>query len=279
MKVNLSIIIPTLNEEVNIDNFLSLYVSQTKRVNEIIIVDANSTDKTRLVVLSYMVNNPEIKFYSIDKKGTSVARNYGLDKATSSHVCFMDADWKFLNNYFIEVIEPLLLDKTSHVIVTNEKPITYQNIRKYIYLKDKNVSFMLIPKGCCPRWNENLGFGEDRVFFKDIFKIGRTKFFFTDSEIPLSRADGDMNLEKFYKRYVWYGKTIHDYVLETNDYKMFIGHMIYLFSIIPPIFLIPFLRGFINGLKNIKYGYDVPFGMGLLELVVVFGLITSLVRN
>lgn len=275
--MKLSCIVPTLNEEVNVKKFLERYLTQTKKFHELIFVDGNSKDKTREIIQEYIENNPEIKLVICEKKGLPAARNCGLDNSTGDYITTFDADWSFLNEKALEKIYFEINNKDPvYVIgVRNKIKSNYKGIRKYIYLKDKNVGFRIIKKELCPRWDEELGFGEDRQFVKKLNELynyeKQKKIIKEDNEVNISRAQGEMNLEKIIRRYMWYGRTIPKYLKKTKDWKYAIGYIVYIISIIPIFWFIPFLRGFIKGLKELEYGLDVPFGLGIIEILTAIG--------
>lgn len=98
-----SVIITTKNEEKNIANCLKSILHQTYPCDkiEIIVVDNNSTDKTKEIALSFfpsldkegpgVVGNPSIQFYT---KGPecSAQRNFGVNKSRGGYFLYLDAD-------------------------------------------------------------------------------------------------------------------------------------------------------------------------------------------
>ena len=100
MKV--SIIIPTRNAENYMEKLLTKLVNQTLKPYEIIIIDTNSKDKTRLICEKFN----EVKFIQIndgefDHGGT---RNRAAKEATGEILVFMTQDALPENEYFIEEI-------------------------------------------------------------------------------------------------------------------------------------------------------------------------------
>lgn len=87
---NISIVIPTLNEEKYLSGILKDLTKQKKSFSEIIIVDGQSLDKTIQVATRYQKKLP-IKIY-VTKKGVSCQRNYGANRATGDWLIFFDAD-------------------------------------------------------------------------------------------------------------------------------------------------------------------------------------------
>lgn len=82
-----SVTITTKNEEKNIENCIKSILEQTYKDIEIIVVDNNSTDKTKEIALKYT--------NKVFDKGPerSAQRNYGMiDKSNGKYVMFIDAD-------------------------------------------------------------------------------------------------------------------------------------------------------------------------------------------
>ena len=84
---NISIIIPTLNEEKYIGNTLRSIKNQVKIGDEIIIVDSYSVDKTLEIAKKY-----QAKTYQILRTGIGPAKSHGATKATNEIIAFLDSD-------------------------------------------------------------------------------------------------------------------------------------------------------------------------------------------
>lgn len=112
----ISVIIPALNEEKNIAKVIQR-VKDSKIVDEIIIVDNNSTDKTREVV-----EKSGLKPLLCEKRGKGYAMECGIKNATGDIILFMDADICNYNNTFIEkMLRPLINDEADFVKATFER--------------------------------------------------------------------------------------------------------------------------------------------------------------
>jgi len=91
--VNVSIIIPCLNEERNIRPCLESLASQDYPGDfEIIVVDNGSDDKTREIVGDLSNSHPRIRLVLEPEKGTASARNAGVRSAAHDFLAFVDAD-------------------------------------------------------------------------------------------------------------------------------------------------------------------------------------------
>lgn len=104
--MNISIIIPTLNEEKYIGKLLYCLGKQTFKCFEIIVVDGQSKDKTEEVVLKY-VKRLRLKFVLADKKGVSYQRNLGAKTAKYNWMLFLDADVTFENLFLEKSLEEI----------------------------------------------------------------------------------------------------------------------------------------------------------------------------
>ena len=106
--VDISIIVPTLNEGVRLNKCLKAITSQKTKLNyELIIADSNSNDETVSVAEKYTN-----KIVSIRKKGIWRARNMGAKKARSKYFCFIDADTIIPKNYISSVYPIISGDKS-----------------------------------------------------------------------------------------------------------------------------------------------------------------------
>ena len=92
-----SIIIPVYNKENHIQNTISSVLNQTNQDFEIIVVNDGSTDHSLDVIKS--INDKRIKLFTIENKGVSHARNFGLTKASSEFIAFLDADDYWFPNH------------------------------------------------------------------------------------------------------------------------------------------------------------------------------------
>ena len=111
-----SVIIPALNEEKHIGNVIKR-IQKCNLVDEIIIVDNNSTDKTNEIAKSFGV-----KTFICLKKGKGYAMEQGIKHATGDIIVFVDADIENYKNDFVEnMITPILNKKADFVKSTFER--------------------------------------------------------------------------------------------------------------------------------------------------------------
>lgn len=97
-----SIIIPTLNEEVNLPIILSSIEKQNYKNFEVIICDSLSKDKTKEVALMYS-KKLDLIFYQKKFFNVSQARNFGASKAKGDYLVFFDADVEIEKTFLTEI--------------------------------------------------------------------------------------------------------------------------------------------------------------------------------
>ena len=90
MKPNFSVIIPLYNKQNHVKTTIGTVINQNFKDFELIIVNDGSTDKGLEVVNT--IQDSRISVYSIKNQGVSFARNFGVGKANSERIVFLDAD-------------------------------------------------------------------------------------------------------------------------------------------------------------------------------------------
>jgi len=88
MKLTISVVIPTYNEQKDIVKCLDSLMSQTVRPDEIILVNNNSTDDTVKIASTY----PGVRIVNENKKGITYSRTAGFNAAKSDIIARIDAD-------------------------------------------------------------------------------------------------------------------------------------------------------------------------------------------
>jgi glycosyltransferase involved in cell wall biosynthesis len=100
-----SIIIPLYNKEKFIENTLKSVLQQSFMDYEVLIINDGSTDASEAKILAF--NDARIHYFYKENEGVSEARNYGIEKAKSEYITFLDADdyWypNFLEEMFLNI--------------------------------------------------------------------------------------------------------------------------------------------------------------------------------
>lgn len=180
-KIFLSIIIPTWNEGNYLPKLLECIKKQTFKNYEIIVADANSTDKTRQIARR---NDCKV----VNGGPPSVGRNNGAKKAKGEILLFLDADVQFDKNFLDECIKDI---KERHIDATGTHvyPLSDKIIDK-IFLGIFN--FWIYGTQCfyphaigggifCKKtlhekisgFDENIKLGEDMDYVKRASKFGK----------------------------------------------------------------------------------------------------------
>lgn len=87
-----SIVIPTYNRATHIVTAINSILHQRFSDFEVIVVDDGSTDDTPRIVSEILNKNSSIKYFRKENEERSIARNYGILKATGKYVAFLDSD-------------------------------------------------------------------------------------------------------------------------------------------------------------------------------------------
>lgn len=182
-----SICIPTLNEEKYVGGILGCLTKQTFKDFEVIVVDGNSEDKTKDVVLGFK-DKLDIKFMECPKRGVSGQRNYAAKNSNNDYIFFFDAD-VMIDDDFIERIKGHLEKHDIDILTSWNKPLSSRVDDELLYLFYNFFALELIKKIspgaigtfiCVKRksfekiggFKENINFAEDYDLVKRFFKSG-----------------------------------------------------------------------------------------------------------
>lgn len=116
MNPYISIIIPAYNEENKIKDTLE-NIKNIKEINEVIVVDDGSSDKTSLVASN--IKDDKIKVFTLDKnRGKGYALNYGLKIAMKNAdiIGFLDGDLGSSSSEVKKLIIPILNNEADVII-------------------------------------------------------------------------------------------------------------------------------------------------------------------
>ena len=216
----ISIIICTYNrEKFLLDCLQSLIDQQASRLlYEIVIVNNNSTDSTKIICTEFVSNNPDyqIKYFEEIKQGLSFARNRGIKESKGKYVSFIDDDAiafpDFISNAvnFIssfpkalafggkviakyEMAKPVWENPISKRMITGhydlgESLFRYKNSRKYPVGSNMFIkrSYFQSNKAFDPdfgRTNIDLNAGEEKELFVRIYSQGYSVYYTPDIRV------------------------------------------------------------------------------------------------
>ena len=114
MKEKISIISTVRNEEKNIKKFIDSIIKQTKRPDELIIVDDGSRDKTYEILNEYSKKYSWIKSYQLIGANIAKGRNFAINKSTGDIIFTSDCSTVFEKDWIRKIINGF--DKNTDVV-------------------------------------------------------------------------------------------------------------------------------------------------------------------
>ncbi len=225
----LSVIIPTYNSETYLKQAIDSVLNQTYTNIELIIVDDNSQDGTRQIVLDYAKKDERVKHYFFEEnKGPGIARNFGLTKATGHYLTLVDHDdFQELNRYEL-MINKLEKDNTDACVTyssdyvqetkTFRKNVTFFKEGKY-NLDDKAV-YDKFQYSFIPPWSKiiktqhvkdfHLSFAEKGVKFDDMMFHA----LFAISAKSFSVVGQRLYYHRYFEKSITYNNTNHVFLAQ-----------------------------------------------------------------
>lgn len=138
MKRYVSIILPTLNEEKNINKLVFLIKKKFKyNYYDIIFVDDNSTDKTRDKIIEISKKYKSIKYIFRKERNLATAFLAGVKKSRSEFIILMDSDLQH---------DPSNLNRVTNIIIKKNSDIVIGSrfLKKSKYHKHKLSTLLRI---------------------------------------------------------------------------------------------------------------------------------------
>ncbi len=222
----LSIIIPTYNEEEYLPVLLESIKKQSFDDYEIIVADANSTDKTREIAKSYGC-------IVVDGGLPAKGRNNGAKIAKGEYLLFLDSDLMLTDEYLRNVIYEFQMERLG-IAITQMLPMS-NKVEVKLFHDFANYFMISVEKikphgaGCygiiarkelhdaCGGFDEELNFGEDTDYIERLAKKERFKVL-RNAKIGVStRRLEEEGIETLIRQY---GKsTVNDFLGKRTDAK------------------------------------------------------------
>jgi len=217
--IKVSVISTVKNEERTIRELIDTLFSQTRLPDEVIIVDAGSTDRTVPIIRSYVEKGYPIKL--IIEKGANISRglNISVENASFDIIACTHAGCRLDKRWLEKIVQPFLEDKNVEVVAgwyeadaktDFEKiiaAITCPQLAKVLKKPDKYIPpsrSIAFRKHC---WEKVGGFPEwlrsaEDTYFAIMLKKNNCKFFFNPEAKVYWKVSS--NLSDFFKRYYFY---------------------------------------------------------------------------
>lgn len=137
-----SIVIPVYNKENFVAKTVKSVLNQTFNDFEIIIVNDGSTDQSEAEISA--LKDSRIRYYSKKNEGVAFARNFGIQKASSDFICFLDADDYWYPN-FLETMHNFISKHPEQKVFASAIEIeTKNNCIKAHYSIPKTSEFEIV---------------------------------------------------------------------------------------------------------------------------------------
>lgn len=193
-----SVIIPVYNGEKTLKQCLISVLKQTYKNYEVIVVDDNSTDKTKEIIKDFQKRNKRIRYLFESKRARGAARLKGGKNARGSIALMTDSDCIVPKNWVKEIIEPIIT-KGQAAVQGIKKPTKVNYWTKKIQEEEEKLINMRIK-------DKKIGLLDTANFAlkKEIFKeIGYTNPNLvygedTDLEIRLRKKGYLIDFKKIY---------------------------------------------------------------------------------
>ena len=138
----ISVIIPLYNKENFIENTLKSVLDQGFNDFEVIIVNDGSTDKSEDKIKHF--DDVRIKYFSQENQGVSVARNFGISKANSNFITFIDADDYWYPEFLQEMFQTINENSDQKVFSAAIEVETARKIFQAQYSVDKTKQLQIV---------------------------------------------------------------------------------------------------------------------------------------
>jgi len=222
--IKISVILATKNEEKNIEVCIKSILKQNMpRDNyEIILVDKNSTDKTKEIAkkyLQYVYNFPPLKKKVNIKSFRGSQLNFGVNKAKGKIIFFPDTDMTF-DGKLMEEVSDLILNHDLEALYIPETVIgkgllgKIRNFERSFYNQTSIDAVRFVKRDFYLKIGgfdeENIVFGPDDWDFnltvnKNTNKIGITKS-------CLFHHEENLTIFKYFKKKAKYISTLEPYI-------------------------------------------------------------------
>jgi glycosyltransferase involved in cell wall biosynthesis len=267
----ISLIATILNEEENIKDFLESLINQTKKPDEIIIVDGGSEDKSFEILKKYSKKYKFLKVFQ--KKGFNISqgRNYAIRKSRNEIIIGGDAGTFYKKDWIEKLSEgfngEVSFGKTIPIGKNDFQKVLIKEIKQR-FGSSRNIIFKKNIWKKVGKYPEDLDIGEDSLFNEKIKKNG-----FSIKDIPDAIAYWEVRkkLDEFRKQFFnygyWDGISYRKYKLLSVKTKIGIIFLAFLIIFYPILFVFSkislrlkikitkrfeYLKGFIKGFCGVS---------------------------
>jgi glycosyltransferase involved in cell wall biosynthesis len=120
--IEISVVVPALNEQDSIRQLLQDLLSQTLKPAEIVITDGGSTDKTREIIEEFIAAGAPVKLVRVAKSMPGRARNLAVAESRCQWIAFTDAGIT-LTPEWLEALTNKASENSADVVYGTYEPI------------------------------------------------------------------------------------------------------------------------------------------------------------
>ena len=140
LKENIDIIMPNYNKGKFIDKAIKSVISQSFKNWRLFIVDDNSSDNSKEIILKYR-RDKRIKIFFLKKnRGPSYCRNLAIKKSKSKYIAFLDSDDYWKKEKLFSQLNFMIKNKFYFTFTD------YVPILDYVTYKKQLKSTQIVPK-------------------------------------------------------------------------------------------------------------------------------------
>ena len=187
----ISVIIPVYNVEKYLSRCLDSVINQTYSNLEILLVNDGSTDSSGFICDEYAKKDSRIVVIHQENKGTSIARNRGLERAKGEFIGFVDPD-DVISVHFYEILYNTLIKTNSDLILCN-----FQNFTHFNEIKEYNRSLYNSIEYNGYNFIKNFTYKKDTVRYVVIWNKLYKRYLWDELRFP-------ENVKICEDEYVWY---------------------------------------------------------------------------
>lgn len=240
--MKISVISTVYNEEKNIAKFLDSILQQTKKPEEIIIVDGGSKDRTFDILKNYAKKNKIMKIFQENGLNIAQGRNFAIRKTKNEIIIGADAGTKYKKDWVENLTKKFDADlgfgKTLPLIESNFQKVLAKKMKQR-FGSSRNIIFKKLVWEKVGGYPEDLRMGEDTLFNERIKNAG-----FKIQLIPEAIGYWEMrnninDLKKqFYNYGFWDGVAYKKYGTLPIKYKIAVLGLTMLFIFYPIFWLV-----------------------------------------
>jgi len=123
--MDISVICPLFNEEDYVGQLIKFFLNASPEDKELILIDGDSSDGTRRIVLEYQKSHSNIKLISNPHRYVPHGLNLAIPVCSANTIVRIDAHTVYEEDYFLNVIKTF--ESTSADIVGGAQRVAYRN--------------------------------------------------------------------------------------------------------------------------------------------------------